>query len=234
MQIYPDDETIVDHAGFVVYGPRSVNNPAFFYVVGGPSPKKTPNNSGDLIAPESGDFLIQVYNDSQTAINFTIWADNLPAQPASAPIAAPPPAAAPVAAAPVVVPPTPQAGPSNLSANSYSARLAGGGKTALYEFTYPGDQSVYTIGLNLTPNDPQIAKNAGFNVFGPTRDKVYATGGYQGGLTPNMSGNVIALEPGTYTIQVYNYTTIPLDYTITLQPNPPPGEVLAGRTPTPG
>ena len=49
-----------------------------------------------------------------------------------------------------------------------------------------------------------------------------------------MAGNVISLDAGTYTIQVFNYNTIPLSYTITLQPNPPPGEVLAGRTPTPG
>ena len=45
-----------------------------------------------------------------------------------------------------------------------------------------------------------MIQNAGFKVYGPVKDKVYVTGGYQGGMTPNVSGNVISQDSGTYVI----------------------------------
>ncbi|HZQ99311.1 MAG TPA: hypothetical protein VFC93_10905 [Chloroflexota bacterium] len=229
LEVTPDDATILSLAGFNIYGPTPGKN----YGSGGAQKGLNPNVSGDLISNEGGTYTIQVYNyNPQTPISFTLTTSNLPPQPAAAPAPAPaapapapapsapaasvPAAPAPAAPAPAAASPTPTTGEQSLQGqNSFSGHLDPG-KTALYEFTYPGDQSVYTVGMELTPNDPQIARNAGFTVTGPKPGKVYAQGGYQGGLVPNESCNVISSDPGTYTVQVFNYSSVPIGYTLSL------------------
>lgn len=250
LQVTPDDPAILKNVGVNIYGPDGKQ-----YVSGGQQPGIQPNVSGNVIINDSnqkGFYTVQVFDYEQsTPIDFRIWGVGLPAQPAPAgpalpapsvpavgvpaapavpvpPVAAPAPApAAPAPAAPAPAAPSAVGGQS-----SFRGHLAAssGGKFETYEFTYPGDQSVYTINLNITPDDPQVLKNAGFKVYGPTKDKVYVEGGVQQGLVPNVSGNVITIEPGTYVIQVYNYNpSAAIDYEISLVPGPPPGEVITGR-----
>src|SRR5262245_23894173 len=92
------------------------------------------------------------------------------------------------------------------------------GKTAQYVFDYPGDGSVYTVEMQVTP-DSAIAR-AGFRVYMPD-GRTQVIGGAQGGLTPNVSGNVISSLPGRYLLQTYNDNPgLPIDYWV---------RVLAGR-----
>src|SRR5262245_10717415 len=78
--------------------------------------------------------------------------------------------------------------------------LQPGGQVATYAISYPGDKSVYTISLQVFPDDAAVLQNAGFKVFGPQAGRTYATGGAQPGLRPNVSANLISADPGTYTI----------------------------------
>ena len=145
--------------------------------------------------------------------------------PAPAVVTAPVPATAvpaPVVTAPVAASTAPAAATEN--ANSFKGRLDLGasGHFATFEFNYPGDESVYTINLNMHPDDARIAQVAGFRVYGPKKDKVYLIGGYRSKLMPNVSGDLITRDPGTYLVQVYNYSqdTV-INYEISLVPNPP-------------
>ena len=89
------------------------------------------------------------------------------------------------------------------------------GSFAYYSFSYPGDQSTVTIDLNVAPDDPTLLPLTGFNVYGPRPGQVYATGGIQNDLDPDVSGNVISSDPGTYVVQVYNYNPQnPIDFTV--------------------
>src|SRR5439155_26612556 len=47
--------------------------------------------------------------------------------------------------------------------------LAGGagGHTAVHTFVYPGDESVYSINLQVVPDTPEVLAKAGFKVYGP-------------------------------------------------------------------
>jgi hypothetical protein len=111
--------------------------------------------------------------------------------------------------------------------------LGPGGQVANYPIYYPGDKSVYTINLQIYPDDPVLLQNAGFKVFGPQAGKVYVTGGAQHGLQPNVSGNLISVDPGTYTIQVYDYDAhLPIDYTLSLLGNVPEAQQTPGMTAT--
>ena len=42
-------------------------------------------------------------------------------------------------------------------------------------------------------------------------------GGAQPGLRPNVAGDFSSREPGTYTVQVYNYSDAAIDYEVSLQ-----------------
>jgi hypothetical protein len=161
---------------------------------------------------------------------------------APAPVAAPAPAAAPAApAAPAAAPapaatPQPSGGQIAPTQNSFSGHLdaGSGGHFALYEFTYPGNREVYTINMQASPDNGQVLgeTKAGFKVYGPVKDKVYVIGGVQPGLQPNVTGNLISLDPGTYVVQVFNYNPgVAIDYTISLIAGPRPGE--DGPTPVP-
>jgi uncharacterized cupredoxin-like copper-binding protein len=91
------------------------------------------------------------------------------------------------------------------------------GHFAYYAFTYPGDQSAATVNLQASSDDAVVRGNVGFNVYGPQRGKVYATGGAQPGMEPNVSGNLISGDAGTYLVQVYNYDPDQaIDFTIQL------------------
>ncbi|HEY3080995.1 MAG TPA: hypothetical protein VGM69_13965 [Chloroflexota bacterium] len=82
--------------------------------------------------------------------------------------------------------------------------LGPGGTFAKVEFGYPGDGSVYTINLQVSPDDAGLLKNAGFIVYGPNGQEV-VRGGAQPGKRPNVSANVINTRPGRYTVQIQNY-----------------------------
>lgn len=106
------------------------------------------------------------------------------------------------------------------SGASFSGHLRQGGTKALYTFDYPGDESVYTVNMQVTPDDAAVLKNAGFKVYAPSGSLVIA-GGAQRGLMPNVSGNVISRVPGTYTIEAYDFDpAVPIDYTISLTMGP--------------
>ena len=119
------------------------------------------------------------------------------------------------------------------AAGTLRGHLQPGGSVATYTIAYPGDKSVYTIGLQVSPDDANVLRNAGFKVFGPKPNITYATGGAQPGLRPNVAGNLISSDAGSYTIQVYNYDPItPIDYELSLAGNRPEGEQVAGASPT--
>jgi hypothetical protein len=86
MQVYPDDESILadNKVGFVVYGPRTAAETNYTYTRSGAQPKKQPNISGDFRSRDRGSYLIQVYSDARVRIDYSVWADGLPTQPASA------------------------------------------------------------------------------------------------------------------------------------------------------
>src|SRR5262249_44402515 len=111
------------------------------------------------------------------------------------------------------------------AAGSIRGHLDPGGKVARYPLKYPGDQSVYTIGLQVSTDDPRVLQNVGFKVFGPQAGKTYASGGAQPNLRPNVSGNLISADPGAYQIEVYNYDpSTPIDYELTVLANRPEGQ----------
>ena len=79
-------------------------------------------------------------------------------------------------------PPGPPATPGTIQGH-----LGPRGQVANYPIYYPGDQSVYTINLQISPDDPALLQNAGFKVFG-TRRKVYLTGGPSTGSSRTSPG----------------------------------------------
>src|SRR5262245_30078836 len=83
----------------------------------------------------------------------------------------------------------------------------GPGGFAYYRFFYPGDNSVATINLDVTPDDSFLLKNVGFNIYAPDGSLV-VKGGAQPGLSPDVLANVIDDSPsakGHHIVQVYNY-----------------------------
>lgn len=123
-----------------------------------------------------------------------------------------PPPAKPTAPAPAATP----------APVSFGGQLGPGGNFHKYEFTYPGDRSVYTVNLYVTPDDVNVLRNAGFKVYDPD-GRLIAEGGPQPGLRPNVSANVIATRDGTYLVQVHNYDpNVAIEYRIELILNPPP------------
>jgi hypothetical protein len=136
LQVYPDDEALLadEKIGFVVYGPRSASNSTFTYAKSGAQPKKAPNVSGDFRSQDPGSYLVQIHNDAHAPINYSISADGLPAQPASAgltPVGPTPApagagsaggAAAPQPAAPAPLPAAPTTGSAGATGRSVDLR----------------------------------------------------------------------------------------------------------------
>jgi hypothetical protein len=127
--------------------------------------------------------------------------------PISTPTSPPPPTVAPrptqaaaPASTPAPRPPAAQAAPAAPAAGTLPPR----GSFAKSEFVYPGDRSVYTVNLQIEPDDAGLLKNAGFIVYGPGGEEV-VRGGAQPGMRPNVSANVITTRAGRYVVQVQNY-----------------------------
>ena len=230
LQVSPDDSAVLDRSGFRVYGPTKNK----VYAQGGVRKGLQPNIAGDLRADESGTFLIQVYNSHPiSSISYTLSVDGIPLLPASGTatvgtssnatsVDTGPAAAAPVVAPPVPASPTPT--DESDSSNSFKGRLEKGsaGNFATFEFNYPGDESVYTLNLNLLPDEDRVARAAGFKIYGPQKDKIYVTGEYRNKKVPNVSGDLITKEAGMYLVQVYNFSPdTAVDYEVSLVPNPP-------------
>jgi L-fuconolactonase len=123
-----------------------------------------------------------------------------------------------------------------LAARSVRGRLAAGaaGHFATYTFEYPGDESVYTIALQVFPDETRVLENAGFKVFGPQPGRVYVTGGAQRGLRPNVSGNLIGKERGSYTVEISNYDpAVAIEYELTIGRRRPESQQVEGELATP-
>ena len=165
-------------------------------------------------ATEPGDYLLQVYNYQPGLVaDYTLIARGLPAQPA------PPPPAPPSPGAPSAEP-SPTASPEEAGPQAPLAGVLppGGrdGQFALFEFDYPGDGSVYTVKLQLSPERSDVLQHAGFRLYGPS-GRLYVTGGAQPGLRPNVAGDFSSHDPGTYTLQLYNYGDVAVSYEVSLQ-----------------
>lgn len=226
-QITPDDPGVLQTAGIKVYGPRR----NFEYVSGGQRQGQSPNIVGRLDGWdrwEAGVYTVQVYNyHPNAAIDFAIWTDGLPAQPAwLAPLA--PSAPAQAAATPAPTPePTDNSRPD--SARRLRAEQSGtlpggrGGHFAFYSFNYPGLWSL-KLELRLSTDDKNILKNVGYKVYGPDPGKEYQW------LTIDSDGNwagtkeLWSADRGYFLVQVYNYNPNPdtvVDFTLVATNIPP-------------
>jgi hypothetical protein len=139
---------------------------------------------------------------------------------ASAPSGEAPPAAAAPASAVALKPQAdrPQDALLLEAGRMLKGHLAAGGprgQFAYYKFEYPGDESTYTVDLHIFPDRYDLLQHAGFNLYGPDPTKLYGKGGPQHTHRPNVSGDFSSVDPGIYTIQVYNYDpSIPIDFEI--------------------
>ena len=228
LQILPDDPAILQNAGMVIYGPQAGRE----YFRGGQQPKLYPNVSGNIISSDSNDsgtYVVQVFSyNAGTPLTFEIWLEGVPTPvPANAVAGIPPVGATPVpgVAAPSFVPPVGVAppvapvvaatatptGPANVQPGQTifqgSLPAKNGGSFALYEFNYTGNDAIFSINVNIKPDDAAVIKPdvAGFKVYGPQAGKIYVNGGFQKDLNPNLQANIINREPGLYVIQLYNY-----------------------------
>jgi phospholipase C len=102
--------------------------------------------------------------------------------------------------------------------------LAARGHYAYVQFSYPGDRSIDTIQLTVSPDNGVLA-NAGFRVYGPQRGTVYAVGGAQSGLVPNVSADMSGVDRGDYVVQIYDEDpSIPISYELRILRKPPEGQ----------
>lgn len=213
LQVGSTDPAVVGGVGFRVYGPR----PGKVYLDAHAVPGIAPSASGDLVSPDPGVYLVQVYGTGAPT-DFTVWASGVPRSLAPAApdlgvpvpgVVAPGPAVAPPGAPPAQGPVAQQASvPDQAVAltDTASGQLAAGtgGHFAYYKLSYPGG-TVLTINANVAPSSTGVLRSAGFKVYGPTPGKIYARSGAQPGLVPNLSADLQSAEPGVYLIQVYNY-----------------------------
>jgi hypothetical protein len=200
VQMFPDDTVVLRNAGMKVFGPK----PNKEYLVGGQQPGARPNISGNIISQDPNDrgiYTVQLYNyDWNVAIDFTIEVAGVT-----------PPPATPTAAAGVA-----PSGPTNttgdtaqpISGKHEGVLDAGGRDFRYFSFEYPGDESVATINMQVTPDETLLLQSVGFRVYGPRTDKGPAIAGVRQGLVPNLSLDVINRDPGTYVVQVYNYDPV--------------------------
>ena len=106
-----------------------------------------------------------------------------------------------------------QATPEGLaSGRPIKGRLApsAGGRTAEYGFDYPRHEVVYTVEMQVSPENqfPRV----GFQVYNPN-GSIHIRGGAQTGLVPNVSANVVSRQKGRYVVQVFNYSQdVAIDY----------------------
>jgi hypothetical protein len=201
LHAWPDDAAVLQNAGFRVYGP----SPDKLYGWGGLQTAMQPNISGDLITSEPGEYVIQVFSyDAQTPIQYTISTAGMVMAPPSTATVAVAGAAATRLNAPVSGQPASTTSTS-LNKGKLAASPDGQGRFAIYQFTYPGDASTYTVNVRVTPDDAGLLGLAGFRIYGPQPDVVYATGGGQPGMEWNVSADLIATDPGTYVVQVFNW-----------------------------
>src|SRR5204863_433745 len=158
-------------------------DPGREYASANASKDANPSATADLISPQAGDYIVQVYNyvpNPETVVTFTLSVAGIPfARPVTVPapvVVAPAPAAPAVVAppaAPVVVPAPAAAPPAPVAAapgapidNSAPERAApiqgsitgalpgrNGGNFLYYKLTYPGDGRTITISLSAGPND---------------------------------------------------------------------------------
>jgi hypothetical protein len=218
LQVEPDLPTVLQSAGFRVYGPQRGR----VYLTSGLQPGLVPNVTGDLVSEDAGVYLVQVYNYAPTVpVAFRIWVTGLPAEAATAPPDATTPDVAPEASSPS----TGRAGTVQQASTAETAialtralpgHLDAGpdARFAYYRFNYQAGTPA-TINLNVTPDDGQVLGRVGFRVYGPRAGWVYATSGAQPGLTPNVSGDMLGDETGEYLIQVYDVDVLtPVDFVI--------------------
>lgn len=242
MNVNPDDAHILANIGFNIYDPAG-NLVVTGGEQPGLTPDVSANVIKSDAAFK-GDYLVQVYNyDLNRSFEYSLALNGVPMQtvpspapagapasapapaPAPAPAAAPEPApapapaAAPAASAPAASAPAAEApGPASTATDSgaRTGRLAAGGSFAEFGFTYPGDSSVYTLNMRVTPDDSAILRNVGFEVYSP-KGELVVRGGAQPGLFNNVSANVISMVPGNYSVKLYNYDpTAAIDYSIAL------------------
>jgi hypothetical protein len=155
---------------------------------------------------QRGEYTVQVYNyDPRLTADYTLTATGLPT-PSPAP-----PTASPAAR------PTTTAEPG--ASDELTGTLPAGGsqgRFALFEFDYPGDGSTYVIKLHVTPDRRDVTDKAGFKLYAPN-GRLLLTGGGLPGQRPNVVGDFSSRELGTYTVQVYNYGDVPIEYEVSLQ-----------------
>jgi hypothetical protein len=155
---------------------------------------------------QRGEYTVQVHNyDPLLTADYTLTAVGLPTPTAAA--ATTPPAARPTA--------TPDPGASE----QLTGTLPPGGsqgRFALFEFDYPGDGSTYVIKLHVRPDRRDVTDRAGFKLYSPN-GRLVLTGGALPGQQPNVVGDFSSRELGTYTVQVYNYGDVPVEYEVSLQ-----------------
>jgi hypothetical protein len=69
MQVDPDDSAILAVAGYKLYGPQAGRE----YLQSQGNKGKTPNATGDLYVPDSGQYVLQIYNYSpNTKISYSV------------------------------------------------------------------------------------------------------------------------------------------------------------------
>src|SRR5262245_34573543 len=217
MDVTPGDSFLLEHVGFHVYAPNGK-----LVVTGGAQPGISPNVTANVIDADpsmKGDYTVQVFDyDTSRPADFSIS----PAGSATPPSAPSPAPASQPAAAPAATQPAPAATPATGPAGSeaMTGHLAPGGNFAQYEFTYPGDDSTYTLNMRIDPAAPAVLDLSGFEVYGPDGALV-VKGGTQPGLAANVSANVISKLPGRYLVKVYNYhPTAAIDYSVVLVTSP--------------
>jgi hypothetical protein len=218
LQVEPDLPTVLQNAGFRVYGPQRGR----VYLTSGLQPGLVPNVTADLVSEDAGVYLVQVYNYAPTVpVAFRIWVTGLPGGArAISPDAATPDVMAGTSDRPTGRARTVQQASTAATAialtRALPGHLAAGPDTrfAYYRFNYKAG-TLATINLNVTPGDGETLRGVGFRIYGPRLDWVYATSGAQAGLTPNVSGNMISDDSGEYVVQVYDVGVLtPVDFVI--------------------
>jgi len=198
----PADPVTSLGVGFNVYGPAG-------YVIGQGKPN-VKADAGVLELQYSDDneatWLVQVYNYiPDRAIDYTIVATGLPEQ-SSAPTAAP-------------VAPAPSAGPEGIAGleEPGSGSLSGSraGAYAVYDLGYAGDSSEVTVMMTFTPDNPAIARDVGFVIYGPSGE---VAKGKRTTRPTERKATFSSNEPGAYIVQVHNYVDgVTIQYTLTAE-----------------
>jgi hypothetical protein len=99
-----------------------------------------------------------------------------------------------------------------------TAGSLGPGKSVTFEFDYPGDEAVYTINAQVSPDNGAYLRNVGLEVRRP-RGQLQVKGGAQPGNTPNVSVDVIQVEAGTYAVKLFNDNpNVTINYTVSVGP----------------